>query len=218
MNRVIDYWRGSTRWNSEFDTDTGLVHRLPAIKSGLDELGLDQEFQPEPMTRTVESIGSLEQVEEVGRYLPLIEGADAVPEAGFSLRRFDLGLQTRLYDMASDEFFVVSRFGDSHRHGPLGTGPGSLDSIEGSPDISPVALSADVNDDLGDVFVSLPDGEMAFALPSEDGMEAFGFNGRGATFGGGDDANWMLTLLPSPDGNIDDAWFGHPAPGSDPWG
>lgn len=91
----------------------------------------------------------------------------------------------------------------------------SIAPIDGAPDSALVGPAADVTGDLGDVFISLPDGEAAFAVPPGDGMEAFG--GR-ATFGGSDDPRWMLTLLPSPDGHTDDAWFGYPGPGFDPWG
>lgn len=231
MDRFINDWREPTRWNADFDLDEGPAHLLPPVKLGVDALGMDEDLQPVPVTRTVVSMDPFEVAEEAGRYLPLSEAADPVEEVGSylpfagpvhevesDLPSLDFSPRNRLQDPALDEFFVEARFGDAHGHGRFGVDPRKVDLIDHGSDVATASPASDADEDSSEVFISLPDGETASVVPLGDGMEDFGFNGLDAAFGGGDDPYWMLTLLPSPDGHDDDAWFGHPGPSIDPWG
>lgn len=82
-------------------------------------------------------------------------------------------------------------------------------------DVDPTAV---LHDPAFSAFFSLPDDETTFALPLDDGTGFLGAEGQDATFGGGDDPYWMLTLLPSPEAHSDDGWFGHFRSGPDYWG
>ncbi len=92
-----------------------------------------------------------------------------------------------------------------------------LDPSGGGPDIFPAVSGADILGTPGDVFLPLPDGPWVMPLPLDGAMEGFGPDSQDVTFGGGDDPLWMLTLLPSPDGQVGDPWSGHPRTGTDHW-
>ncbi len=59
--------------------------------------------------------------------------------------------------------------------------------------------------------------ETVCVFPFENLMDDFGYQSQEATFGGGDDTHWMLTLLPSSSEDMGNPMFGHPSCGSDLW-
>lgn len=217
MNRLImTSWRGQTDWSAELESG---VPTQPFTQAARPIDRLDENAAVHWPTPTFQGVESLNSGDDVGRYLPLGEEASSVGEAGSYLPvavAFDLPLYSsagsRLYDSALDEFFIEGRFGDSHPPGPFRGGSSELHLID---DV--IATPATDVERLVDTFMALPHDD-AFTLPLNDGMEAFGVHGQAATFGGGDDPHWMLTLFPSPDDHIHDTGFGHPGPVFDPWG
>ena len=92
-----------------------------------------------------------------------------------------------------------------------------LDPTGAGPDIFPAVPGADIPGTPGDEFLPLPDGPWVMALPLDGATGGFGLDNQDATFGGGGDPLWMLTLLPSPDGQVGDPLSGHLRTGTDHW-
>lgn len=219
MNRAtLTDWRGQTDWNSELETGAPVQRFTPFVRP-IDLL--DEEAAVHRLTPAVQSIDVFD--EDIEYYLPLNYEAVPVGEAGAhrSLAgAFDLPYGNRggsaLYDPALDEFFVGGRFGESRTHGPFGDASRELHPVDGAPDDVVVTSAADA-EAVVDAYMARPHDEM-FAVPLNEVMDAFGVACLEATFGGGDDPLWMLTLLPTPDDLIHDTGFGHPGLGLDPWG
>lgn len=207
MNRMMTNWRMHSEWTGELEAVTP-SQRLFAPARPIDLL--DEDGPRDRQVPTARPSESFEVSAEIGRYLPLTDGTGVVAENGVGRSVLNFGPPSGLYDPALDEFLIGARFGDSHGHGPFGRGARVLGPIDSESDIPLVGTTADIAGDPDDVFISLPDGEQAVLVLLDDGLEVFGPYGGNTTFGGGDDPVWMLTLLPSPDGQTDDVWFGHP--------
>lgn len=154
----------------------------------------------------------LESGAPVQLFTPAVHPIDMLEEAEALQGSLESDARPQIYDPASDAFLIESLFGDFDANGPFGAESSELHPTDGA-----IVTTAAATEQLVDAFIALPHDD-AFALPLIGAPDAFSHHGVEATFGGGDDPLWMLTLLPAPDDHIHDTGFGHPGLGIDPWG
>ena len=214
MNRMtMTDWRGQAAWNVELETGAPAHRFVPAARP-IDLF--DEQAPGHGLTPAVSTVESLEAVEDIGRYLPLSFDAVAVAEAGHD-RPAGLDALHRFFDPALDEFVIGARFGDFHAPGEgfwelLPDDGMSADDVLADVTVTP---AADV-DGVVDAFIALPH-DMTLSPHLTGVMELPGGQGAELTFGGGDDPLWMLTLLPSADGQSSGEGFAFTHPNFDLW-